>query len=73
MVELRETENLGQKMEIYDALFCPVSPSRVEGQRPCAVSYEGGFQVSSELYETRLPMTGPGTTLRGVPSAVETQ
>lgn len=29
----------------------------------------GGFQVSSELYETRLPMTGP---VMGVPSAVET-
>lgn len=29
----------------------------------------GGFQVSSELYETRLPMNGP---VMSVPNAVET-
>lgn len=27
----------------------------------------------SELYETRLPMTGPGTILKCVPRAIETQ
>ena len=43
----------------------------IKSQQPGDVSR--GFQVSPELYESRLAMTGPGAVLRGVPSAAKAQ